>query len=372
MRGNIPGHLGLAETPRIVASADDHVVLSGRNSNILETTARLPGTTVQLPAVVRSGLARIILHAKQTPVDGEPALTGGQIETELRYYYSFYFAHSPITFDTFLAEAACQIRQLYPDVDLTLQWVRQCDRRSLLRAARRRAKSLRQCADAQKTGPMFWDHLWNLQRVFLGRFRIKPQEIGMTRTMLATMCRSQLLQENRSRVDDLLIAMGTQDHRTTKELFLSVDAILNGAPLPERVFFKDSKGYCPAYAYKAYAAAAADTHFLPQELGWSREMHALLKRRFGLDQPLQNIQPQQRTDPTAVVHEVAAVQALKKNHPPVPAQRHSVSSSKKAAPTPNDRRLTDSEVLTKLSAVLSVLFDGDEYGMTDLVADGLG
>ena len=225
----------------------------------------------RLPAAVRAGMLRKISEANRHPVDGEPATKGVSMESEARYYYRYAVSNESFTFEAFLSALSHELSKEFPDISLTVEWMRQCDRRSFVDAARRSLAKLQ--AYSQGVGEFrlsFWDTHWKLTDVFIGSLGLSFEEIGITRQELVSLSRQYLQKDSSEIVRQLKFSMEPLAIEPARTNFLLLDRRLKGIPMPFKAFCEtqQSRTVLPGM-YHAYRKAATGYPIRPEEVGWS-------------------------------------------------------------------------------------------------------
>lgn len=228
-----------------------------------------------LPAAVRSGMRRKINEAIRNAVDGHPATRGTPMESEARYYHSFYMSGSGISFEDFVAALCRDLSAIHPEVGTSLDWIRECDRWSAIEAARRELARLRATAAQDRTFRIsFWGMLWKVTEVYLEKFGLSCTEIGTTLEELSGLARGYLLRECGGKVQRLRSLMSDSVTTDTRAAFIAVDDMLHGIPRPLCSFQADRQNHVAAIgAYGLYRRTLENRPIDPTSVGWSHIEH---------------------------------------------------------------------------------------------------
>jgi hypothetical protein len=201
------------------------------------------------------------------------------METELRYYFHYYFSHRDISFGSFLSALSMEISKEFPDVNFTLKWAQNCDSGSQIASARYSKIKLRSYVqESQYAGIRFWDLLWNLNEVSMETFGITYAKIGTTPQELKSLSWRYLLKEYSNRVRTLKIMTQLPGSKAARKAFLTVDSMLEGIPMPAGEFYRGNENcYCTGGAYRMYRKTAEGHPIRPEDVGWSMVAHSALK-----------------------------------------------------------------------------------------------
>ncbi|MEX2614980.1 MAG: hypothetical protein WD767_02690 [Alphaproteobacteria bacterium] len=234
-------------------------------------------------------------------VDGKPATRGMPLESELRYYYNFYFAHHSITFGAFLSELSRELSGVFPGLDLTLGWARECDEAGRISVARNYMQKLRSYVQqGSYFRTSFWDTLWKLTEVSIKTFGINLREIGTTSSELISLTYRYFLKESSDRVQVLRKVEKRPDSANAQKAFLVVDGILNGIPIPPNEFCRNSRiHYSRGSGYEMYRKMAEGTIIPPWKIDWSTTEHLACRANIFPAGVPDNVPETGKSDPTA-------------------------------------------------------------------------
>ncbi len=228
-------------------------------------------TAYTLPNVVPSGMFRKISDALQARADGHPATNGRPGGGGGGGYYNYYISEDNISFDTFLTLLSVAVSKKFPEVDFSLDWVRQCDRSCTIFAARNAVARLRaHVRGRQYFRTSFWDTLWNLTEVSLKNFSLTHAEIRTSRQELDILCWRYLLIECEARVKTLQSLAQRPKTAAARKAFSIVDDMLTGNPIAGDDFCGGSHTcYSSPFAYSAYGHYATGRTIRLEDVGWS-------------------------------------------------------------------------------------------------------
>ncbi len=208
-------------------------------------------------------------------LEGKPATQGMPLESELRYYYNYYFAHHSITFGAFLSELSRNLTQVFPGLNLTLEWARACDAAGRINVARNAVQKLRSgVQQGSYFRTSFWDTLWELTEVSVKTFGVSLHEVGTSPYELISLTYRYFLKECSDRVQVLRDIEKHPDSPDAKKAFLVVDGILNGVPIPADEFCRNSRThYSRGIGYGMYRKIAEGTAIPAWKMNWSTSEH---------------------------------------------------------------------------------------------------
>lgn len=261
------------------------------------------GKDYRLPVAVRVGMSRKISESFRQPVDGKPATQGQPMEAEARHYYNFHGFAKDITFEAFLSALSCDLGREFPNLEITLEWLRHCDRRSQIGTARRSLAKLHDIATGDvcfKVG--FWETLWKLAEVFVEGIGLSYREIGTTRPELAALSKRFLQTDGIACVQHLTTSLEQTAIDAARALFLKLESLITGRPISYKAFCatEDARNVLPG-PYAQYCKSATGYLIRPEALGWSFTEHDRVKAHLfphGWPQPKAAFQ--KGIDPTAL------------------------------------------------------------------------
>lgn len=263
-----------------------------------------------LPVAVCAGMSRKISAALRNTVDGEPVTQGTLLELEAKHYFNYYGFADAISFDAFLSAISCSLASVYPGLNISLEWIRQCDRRAEIVSAKRELSKLRAYADGNiGSKRSFWEILWKLTAVFVDSLGLSYREIGTLRPELTTLSRRYLLKDGVRCVERLANALQQSALDVARKLFLKIDCLLTGTPMTYEAFriVQDASVVLPG-SYAAYRKSAAGFFVQPVELGLALVEHTRLEAFLFPDgKPQQRDHTQERFDPTALATAEACI-----------------------------------------------------------------
>ena len=279
-----------------------------------------------LPVAVCAGMSRKISAALRNTIDGEPVTQGTLLEMEARHYFNYFGFADAISFDAFLSAISCSLASVYPGLNISLQWLRQCDRRAEIVSAKRELAKLRAYADGNiGSKRSFWEILWRLTAVFVDSLGLSYREIGTMRPELATLSRRYLLKDGVRCVERLANALRQSALDVARKLFLKIDCLLTGTPMTYEAFriAQDVSIVLPG-AYAVYRKSAAEFFVQPVELGWSLVEHTRLEAFLFPDgKPQQRDRTQERFDPTALATAEAGIKDARETTSHQESSQHS-------------------------------------------------
>lgn len=261
-------------------------------------------SSITLPAAVRAGMSNKFLEAIRNPVDGHPATRGTPMESEVKYYHNFYLSHGDFPFDAFVDRLCREVSMFFPGTNLSLDWIRECDRRATVASARRELIKLRACVEHKRVFRIsFWGMLWKVSEVYLDKFRLSYADIGTSLDELQDMVQRQLRSDCNAHVRTLRSLIRQAPTGAVRREFLIVDDMLKGVPIPAETFLSDHQNiYSATGAYALYARMATGNPIDPAAVGWSVLEHLRCENIvFPKGRPSDRSMVTSSFDPTAVV-----------------------------------------------------------------------
>lgn len=228
---------------------------------------------------IRAGMSQKIGESLRQLVDGEPATKGAPIEAEARYYFNFFLSHSDVSFDDYLRALSRELAKTHPEITVSRDWMRACDRRGQVASARRELAKLRASVEqGRQFRTCFWSMLWKVRDVYIGKLGLSYADLGTSRLELADLAWRYLLAECRSRIDTLKTLSNEPTNPEAQHLFCLVDDMMKGIAIPLKCFIETwDAPYAPSGAYKVYCETTQGCSMPPEMLGWSDKAHRQLE-----------------------------------------------------------------------------------------------
>lgn len=250
---------------------------------------------------MRAALARKISDAYRAAVDSHPVTRGMPLEFELRYQYNYHYPDREISFEAFLSALSRDLSPQFPGLQISPDWVRRCDALGRREAARRAMQRLRDSVEKGRYfRTSFWDMLWTLTEVSMQRFGLSCAEIGTDPLEIHTLARRYLLRECSLRVEALKVIDRRQASPAAKRIFVLVDDMMRGIPIPAEELCRNRHTYySPNAAYTAYRNVADGNTIAPREVGWSKAEHLAWCEALFPDGRIEETRSPSRSDPTA-------------------------------------------------------------------------
>ncbi len=237
-------------------------------------------TKSEIPDVVRLGMLRKIEDTLGNTADGHPATRGNPMEAEARYYYNFYLTNAEFDFEYFLTLLSKALRERLPNIDITLDWLRACDRAGKIETARRVVQGLRIAARQNlNKGAGYWERFWNLTEILIENFDLSHADIGIESTELELLTRHYLLEECRAHVETLKAYMAQGKVFQARKAFVKLDDLLHGVPMSIADFrHTQNTCYTAKGAYEVYRATVTAHPIDPVLIAWSFQEHRWCER----------------------------------------------------------------------------------------------
>ena len=222
------------------------------------------------------------------------------MEAEVRYYYNFYLSHAAMSFDDY--QLSQDVSKIFPGVSLTPEWIRQCDRRSQIAAARLVLSKLRaSVTHARSFDTSVWTMLWTISDVYVQRFGLAYADLGTSEGEIETLSRQYLLSECQSRIQTLKASPRPSATPGSKGLFYVIDAMLKGIALPTNEFAEAwQTQFSVTGAHRAYGRTTQGHPITLESVGLTKWEWRLLEAEiFPNGKPKTTAPRVREQDPTA-------------------------------------------------------------------------